>query len=128
MNGLLKYKDFFNYIKEGLIKTYPIKTTIKLIKRGLVGLTFSIDSELETNTIFIKLLSSDLNIDKLISIYRTINLCGYFVSNYDFYDSSDNVIGYLKHDDNLSKEFIDDLVDKINNSHFTQLSQDTIKL
>lgn len=122
MNGLLKYKDFFNYIKEGLIKTYPIKTTIKLIKRGLVGLTFSIDSELETNTIFIKLLSSDLNIDKLISIYRTINLCGYFVSNYDFYDSSDNVIGYLKHDDNLSKEFIDDLVDKINNSHFTQLT------
>lgn len=122
MNKIFKYKDFFNYIKEGLIKTYPIKTTIKLINRELNGLNFVIDSEDETDTIFIKLISSDLNLDKLLSIYRTINLCGYFVSNYDFYDSSDNVVGYLVHNDELSKYFNDELFEKISNSYFTQIT------
>lgn len=122
MNKIFKYKEFFNYIKEGLIKTYPIKTTIKLINRELNGLNFVIDSEDETDTIFIKLISSDLNLDKLISIYRTINLCGYFVSNYNFYNSSDSVISYLIHDDELSEDFNNELFENISKSYFTQIT------
>lgn len=120
MSKIFKYKEFFNYIKEGLIKTYPIKTTIKLIKRELGGLNFAID--FDDDTIFIKLISSDLNLDKLLSIYRTINLCGYFVSNYDFYNSSDIVIGYLIHDDELSEYFNEKLFENITKSHFTQIT------
>jgi hypothetical protein len=122
MNSILKYNEFFSYIKEGLIKTYPIKTAIKVLNRDLKGLNFNIDFESDTNTIFIKLLSTDLNLDKLISIYRSINLCGYFVSNYDFYNSSDNNIDYLVHNDSLDKIFIDILTDKIKKSYFTQLT------
>ena len=119
---ILKYKEFFNYLIEGLIKTYPIKTTIKLIKKELGGLEYRIDSDEGTNTIFLKLLSKDINLDKLISFYRTVNLCGYFISNYDFYNSSDNVIGYLIHNDNLNQKFTDELIHKINNSYFIQIN------
>lgn len=119
---ILKYNEFFNYIKEGLIKTYPIKTTVKLLKREFRGLTFNIDFEMDTNTIFIKLLSKDINLHRLISIYRSINLCGYFVSNYDFYNASDDVIGYLVHENGLSSKFTESLSDMINNSHFVQIT------
>lgn len=126
MNSILKYNEFFSYIKEGLIKTYPIKTAIKALTRDLKGFNFNIDFESDTNTIFIKLLSTDLNLDKLISIYRSINLCGYFVSNYDFYNSSDNNIDYLVHNDNLDKNFIGILIDKIKKSYFTQLTVESL--
>lgn len=29
MKNISSYNEFFNYIKEGLIKTYPLKTSIK---------------------------------------------------------------------------------------------------
>lgn len=119
---ILKYNEFFNYVKEGLIKTYPIKTTVKLLKSELRGLTFNIDFEMDTNTIFIKLLSKDINIHRLISIYRSINLCGYFVSNYDFYNTSDSIIGYLVHENVLNSNFTKSLLDMIENSHFVQIT------
>jgi hypothetical protein len=122
--NILKYNEFYNQIKEGLIKTYPIKTALKLISRDLSlrGINYNIDTEFETNTIFVKILSSDINIDNVLNIFRTINLCGYFISNYDFYDSKDNNIDYLIHNDKLNDDFIKALLSKINNSKFTQLT------
>ena len=66
-----KYNEFNTQVREGLIKTYPIKTAIKLISRELsiLKIKHNIDMEESTNTIFVKMLSS--NIDKNV-IYDII--------------------------------------------------------
>jgi hypothetical protein len=123
MDDIKKYNEFFDSIKEGLIKTYPLLTTIKLISRELLlsGYKFSIDKDDTTDTIFIKLLSNGLTDKYLIKLLRSINLCGYFISNYDFYDKSDQRIGYLIHKD-LDVKFLEEFNKKCLNSFFTQIT------
>lgn len=124
MNKIETYNDFFLQVKEGLIKTYPIKTAVKLISRelSLQKIKFNIDTEKSTNTLFIKLKSIDIVKDKLINIFRQVNLCGYFISNYDFYDKKDNSIDYLIHEQEITNRFLDVLLDKIKKSYYTQIT------
>ena len=84
MDNINKFNEFFKKVKEGLINTYPIKTTIKLISRelSLNYIKFIIDKDDQTNTIFVKILSNDLKDNFLIKLFRQINMCGYFISNY----------------------------------------------
>lgn len=124
MRNLSNYNDFQNQIKEGLIRTYPLKSTIKSLSRelSLKSVKHGIDSEESTNTIFIKAISEDLSSDNIISILRSVNLCGYFISNYDFYDENDVNVGYLIHNFSVDLNFMNELLTKINNSHYTQIT------
>jgi hypothetical protein len=109
-----KFNEFFNEIKEGLIKTYPIKTAIKIISRelSLNSITYNIDFDESTNTIFIKSISNSLHNYDIINLFRSVNLCGYFISNYDFYDQNDNNIDYLTHKDPIDADFIENLSER----------------
>ena len=119
-----KFNEFFNDIKEGLIETYPIKTSVKLISRelSLNKIIYNIDFDESTNTIFIKSISDNLNNYDIISLFRSVNLCGYFISNYDFYDVNDNNIDYLIQKDPIDSDFIETLSEKIKNSYYTQIT------
>ena len=59
------YNNFVDLIVDGLIHTYPIKTTVKLIKRDLNGIKANIDIEEETGTIFLKGYSDSININNI---------------------------------------------------------------
>ncbi|MCK9416047.1 hypothetical protein M0Q97_05240 [Candidatus Dojkabacteria bacterium] len=123
MNKIERFNEFYKQITEGLIKTYPIKTAIKVISRelSLDLIEFNIDQEEQTNTIFLKIVSSDIKYNILLKIIRQINLCGYFISNYDFYNETDNHVNYLIHKE-INNEFLDILFNKIQNSFFTQIT------
>jgi len=123
MSNISKYNEFINQIKEGLLETYPLKTSIKLISRylSLDKSIFKIDSDDQTNTIFIKIVSETMNKD-IVILLRNINLCGYFISNYDFYNKNDDHIDYLIHKDIINDNFIKSLIKKINESYYTQIT------
>ncbi len=51
-NNIYNYTNFISLLNDGLISTYPIKTTIKLLKReiGYLKIQAKIDSDIKTNT------------------------------------------------------------------------------
>ena len=124
MDKIKTYNDFFEQVREGLIKTYPIKTTIKLISRDLIlrDIKHGIDYEKSTNTLFIKVKSIDINKEDILNIFRQVNLCGYFISNYNFYDKNNNQIDYLIHKNIINNYFIETLFNKIKKSSYTQIT------
>ena len=91
LKHIYNYNNFVDLIVEGLIHTYPIKTTVKLIKRELNGIKSNIDIEEETGTIFLKGYSDSFNKDNISQLIRVITLCGYFPSIFELYDEDDIV-------------------------------------
>ena len=126
---IYNWDNFISLIKEGLISTYPIKTTIKLITRELSDLKIiaECDSEESTNTIFIKGYSYSF-LDKDIKILiRAINTCGYFPSTFEFYDKTDKLINTLVYK-NIDDEFLKELNDNIKDSYYTQFTIESKKV
>ena len=82
---IYNYDNFISLLNEGLIHTYPIKTTIKLLNRELGSLKIkaSIDKEDLTNTIFLKGYSSSFIGKDIKRLIRVMTSCGYFPSIFD---------------------------------------------
>ena len=122
-----KLKHIYNYnlIVDGLIHTYPIKTTVKLIKRDLNGIKANIDIEEETGTIFLKGHSDSFNIDNINQLIRVITLCGYFPSVFELYDKDDNLLKSFNYkltsNEKENEIFLSSLDFEIKKSHFTQM-------
>lgn len=129
--GYTEFNNFLSLVKEGLIKSYPIKTTIRVLSKEL-GSQF-IQHKIEpniyteepkelfkTNTIMLMCLSNTLLDKDLISIFSRINFCGYFVSIFEFYDSRNKHIYSLNYRD-LSKLFLKELNNNIKKSHYLQI-------
>ena len=97
------FKKFIEFMNEGMIKTYPLKTTIKLLTRklGELKITSAVDFEESTDTIFVKTVSGDLTDDKLSEIFNVVSLCGYFPSTIDYYNSDDMIINSIKYNENF---------------------------
>jgi hypothetical protein len=104
LRHIYNYNNFVDLIVEGLIHTYPIKTTIKLIKRELNGIKSKIDIEEETGTIFLKGYSNHFNKDNIIQLIRVITLCGYFPSIFELYDEDDNLLRSFNYKSTNDKE------------------------
>lgn len=122
---IYNYSNFISLINEGLIHTYPIKTTIKLLNRELGNLSIKakIDKEDSTNTIFLKGYSNSFVGKDIKILIRIMTSCGYFPSIFEFFDESDKLIKSiiykeLKNSESFFKEF-----DKtVNDSFFTQIT------
>lgn len=117
MSNIIKYQEFLRekyilsecelvtYLNEAIIKTYPIKTTIKLLKREFIN--FYSDFEEETGTIFIKIDKSIIDKTILSKIISFLNIYGYFPSLITLYDKSDVYISNYKW--NQYKNILDDI-------------------
>jgi hypothetical protein len=123
MKYISEYNEYVNQLKEGLIHTYSINVAIKNLNRtlGLNKVIFASDIDPMTNTMFFKIKSKTINLEKLFKFFNDINLYGYFISNYTFYDPDDNQIDYLIHQTEIDKDFIKDLIEKIENSYLFQI-------
>jgi len=119
-----EYNSFISHLKEGLIKTYPTKTAIRVISKflGINKIQHNIGENEDTQTIFFKMISGHIKSNLILNILREVGLCGYFISNYDFYDKNDTHIDYLIHDDLISDDFIKNIDSKIKNSFYTQIT------
>ena len=102
LTKIYDYKNFTTLIEEGLIKTYPLLTTNKLLSRflGHKGIYYKSDYNKNTNTIFIKMDMSNLTNGVLRELIITVALCGYFPSTYEFYDDND-IMKYILPKDKL---------------------------
>ena len=112
---IYNYNNFLSLVNEGLIHTYPLKTTTKLITRELnkLGINFfKIEVEESTSTIFLKLKSKFINNFK--EIIRSISMCGYFPSTIDMYDKDNNFIESIVCTDYQNLSFDDWLVNLCN--------------
>ena len=119
--NIYKFENFISLLNDGLIHTYPILTTIKLITRefNTIGLSARIDKEDETNTIFIKGYSESF-IDKDITrLIRLISTCGYFPSVFEFYDKDDNFLESIIYKDPINT--LDDINSLTKSSFFIQI-------
>lgn len=124
----MKYLEFYNkfYIKqltEGLISTADIKKAEVILSRVFHKLEFNyvIAKIIETSTLFIKFKNKIISQNDYMNILSTINTCGYFISEYNFYDKNDNEIDKLIHSNNITEDFIYGLFNKMNNSEFTMI-------
>lgn len=125
LKHIYNYNNFVDLIVEGLIHTYPIKTTVKLIKRELNGIKSNIDIEEETGTIFLKGYSDSFNKDNIIQLIRVITLCGYFPSIFELYDEDDNLLKSFNYksltNEKENELFLSNLLFEIQKSYFTQI-------
>ena len=125
LKHIYNYNNFVDLIVDGLIHTYPIKTTVKLIKRDLNGIKANIDIEEETGTIFLKGYSDSFNINNINQLIRVITLCGYFPSVFEIYDKDDNLLKSFNYklpsNEKENEIFLSSLDFEIKKSHFTQI-------
>ena len=125
LKHIYNYNNFVDLIVDGLIHTYPIKTTVKLIKRDLNGIKANIDIEEETGTIFLKGHSDSFNIDNINQLIRVINLCVYFPSVFELYDKDDNLLKSFNYkltsNEKENEIFLSSLDFEIKKSYFTQI-------
>jgi hypothetical protein len=120
---IYNWENFISLLNEGLIHTYPIKTVVKLITNELsrLKLLVSIDTEISTNTIFVKGYSKTFYNKDIKHFISVISLCGYFPSTFKFYNKKDELIDKLIYE-NIDDEFLKTLNEKILNSYFTQIT------
>ena len=118
-----EFNKFVNDVSEGLIKTYPINTTNRLIGKELSKLKvqFKTGIDYDTNTLFIKCVSKSILIDNIINIFSQINSCGYFISHFDFYDINDINVESIKYKE-IDSNYIKQLEVELNKSYYIQIT------
>lgn len=126
-NKIYKFNNFISLLGEGLINTYPIKTTIKLILReiGHLKIQAKVDSDDETSTIFVKGYSKTFLNKDIKNLIRMITTCGYFPSTFGLYNKKDVLVSYINYSDFNSDDelesFFRELNRNIENSFYTEI-------
>jgi len=119
---LWNYDNFVINMNEGLIHTYSIKTSIRILtnKISSFGIKNFRISNYEERTIVIVIESLFFNID-LDVLINIINMLGYFPSIFNFYDKNETFIDSIKYE-NINNEkkynkFIKEFKEKLEKSY-----------
>ena len=123
MKYMYNWDNFLSLVCEGLIRTFPIKTVLKLLTNNYSVLKMKVSTEIDesTDTIFIKGESIEFYNKDIIKLFRLLTICGYFPSTFKFYDDNDKLISILIYK-NINDEFLEILNDNIFKSTYCQIT------
>lgn len=133
MRYIDSYNEYIEYfITEGLISSAGILKAQHIITRFISQLGYVLHSDIDktTDTLFIKFESIYLNTNRgreedIFKILSNINSCGYFVTEFAFYDKHDNYLNTLVHLNVLTDEFLDELFIRLANSEYVMMTIET---
>jgi hypothetical protein len=116
LNNGFTEKKFIKFLKEGLIKTYPIKFVVRYLNKFLreKDITHFI-VDFEDESIFIKLTKSKVSVKNVENIISVLNTNGYFPSLFTTYDVNDKEVNHFKY---IKTKDGDNIQDVFNNDFY----------
>jgi len=83
---MLSFENFILRQNEGLIETYPLDETVRILERGLVDFPYwiEINKKYESNSFSIRF-DGILNVNELEWLMNLINNLGYYCSAYNLF-------------------------------------------